>query len=59
MKLSHVYNYTLNNEQINTAAEVDYKNVNFKIRRTCKVASYSKHHTQKRIPSYFTVCIYG
>jgi len=59
MKLSHVNNYTLNNEQINTAAEVDYKNVSFKVRRTCKVAPYSKHHTQKIISSYFTACTYG
>jgi len=37
MKLSHVYNYTLNNEEINTAAEVDYKNVSFKLEGHAKL----------------------
>jgi hypothetical protein len=61
IKLSHVYNYTLNNKQINTAAEVDYKNVSFKVRSTCKVAltpsiTYKSSYPFTLLPAHMEKC---
>jgi hypothetical protein len=58
IKLSHVYNYTLNNEEINTAAEVDYKNVSFKVRHV-KLLLLQATHTKAHIHLLYYLHIWG